>query len=366
MLGGHGHDLLGRDRATSARRPRSSSIARAERFLAEHGRDRAVRCGASTVRRARSTTPDGAEAARLGPVVRGHRRDGPADGRALQRRPGRARLPRHEAAPRLAQLGTSCPDHFLRTKVRPLLLDLPPGRAVRRARRPPARAARRSTAPTTARTTTRTPTDDSPPIRGADPVIVLVPGRRHVELRRRPADGAGRRRVLRERDQRDARRRVGVDVPADRRRREVPRRVLGAGGAQAAAAPAAAAARGTGRVRHRGRVGHRPGDRRAPRRRRRVRRRRRPRRRAAPRRSRPRSASERALAVDARRQSTRRRSHARSPTAALRFGGVDLVVNNAGFAHSQRPRRHDGRRLGPAARRARARLVPREPRRGAA
>ena len=30
-----------------------------------------------------------------------------------------------ESAPRLAALGTSCPDHFLRTKVRPLLLDLP-------------------------------------------------------------------------------------------------------------------------------------------------------------------------------------------------------------------------------------------------
>src|SRR5262245_59329795 len=28
--------------------------------------------------------------------------------------------------PRLAALGTSCPDHFLRTKVRPLVLDLPP------------------------------------------------------------------------------------------------------------------------------------------------------------------------------------------------------------------------------------------------
>src|SRR6188508_3057297 len=28
--------------------------------------------------------------------------------------------------PRLAALGTSCPDHFLRTKIRPLVLDLPP------------------------------------------------------------------------------------------------------------------------------------------------------------------------------------------------------------------------------------------------
>jgi rhamnose utilization protein RhaD (predicted bifunctional aldolase and dehydrogenase) len=27
--------------------------------------------------------------------------------------------------PRLAALGTSCPDHFLRTKVRPLVVDLP-------------------------------------------------------------------------------------------------------------------------------------------------------------------------------------------------------------------------------------------------
>ena len=27
--------------------------------------------------------------------------------------------------PRLAELGTSCPDHFLRTKVKPLVLDLP-------------------------------------------------------------------------------------------------------------------------------------------------------------------------------------------------------------------------------------------------
>ncbi len=31
-----------------------------------------------------------------------------------------------EHAPRLAAAGTSCPDHFLTTKVRPLLLDLPP------------------------------------------------------------------------------------------------------------------------------------------------------------------------------------------------------------------------------------------------
>ena len=32
--------------------------------------------------------------------------------------------------PRLAELGTSCPDHFLRTKVKPLVLDLPAGASV--------------------------------------------------------------------------------------------------------------------------------------------------------------------------------------------------------------------------------------------
>ena len=29
---------------------------------------------------------------------------------------------------RLAALGTSCPDHFLRTKIRPLVVDFDPGR----------------------------------------------------------------------------------------------------------------------------------------------------------------------------------------------------------------------------------------------
>jgi rhamnulose-1-phosphate aldolase/alcohol dehydrogenase len=75
----------------------------------------------------------------------------------------------------LAALGTSCPDHFLRTKVRPLVLDLP------------------ATAPlddVTARLRelhatyredyrayyARHATPESPPMRGADPAIVLVPG----------------------------------------------------------------------------------------------------------------------------------------------------------------------------------------------
>ena len=77
--------------------------------------------------------------------------------------------------PRLAALGTSCPDHFLRTKVRPMVLDLPPSapledtvarlRELHVAYREDYRAYYQ-----------RHATPDSPPMRGADPAIVLVPG----------------------------------------------------------------------------------------------------------------------------------------------------------------------------------------------
>jgi len=77
--------------------------------------------------------------------------------------------------PALAALGTSCPDHFLRTKIRPLLLDLPPSApldaAVDRLRE--LHAAYRADYQAYYQ---RHATPDSPPMRGADPAIVLVPG----------------------------------------------------------------------------------------------------------------------------------------------------------------------------------------------
>jgi rhamnulose-1-phosphate aldolase/alcohol dehydrogenase len=75
----------------------------------------------------------------------------------------------------LAALGTSCPDHFLRTKVRPLVLDLPADAPVETcvARLAELHAAYR--ADYTAYYD-RHATADSPPMRGADPAIVLVPG----------------------------------------------------------------------------------------------------------------------------------------------------------------------------------------------
>ncbi len=80
-----------------------------------------------------------------------------------------------EKAPALAALGTSCPDHFLRTKVKPLILDLPATASADEqiARLHELHAEYRADyqAYYDAHATA-----DSPAIRGADPLIVLVPG----------------------------------------------------------------------------------------------------------------------------------------------------------------------------------------------
>ncbi len=75
----------------------------------------------------------------------------------------------------LAALGTSCPDHFLRTKIRPMVLDLPPSASIADIinRMRELHAAYREQY---AAYYQRHATPDSPPMRGADPAIVLVPG----------------------------------------------------------------------------------------------------------------------------------------------------------------------------------------------
>jgi rhamnulose-1-phosphate aldolase/alcohol dehydrogenase len=81
----------------------------------------------------------------------------------------------HSEHPRLAALGTSCPDHFLRTKVKPLVLDLPPTASVEDS------VARLQELAVSYREDYQAYYDrhaapDSPAIRGKDPLIVLVPG----------------------------------------------------------------------------------------------------------------------------------------------------------------------------------------------
>ncbi|MDX2283792.1 MAG: bifunctional aldolase/short-chain dehydrogenase [Bacteroidia bacterium] len=79
---------------------------------------------------------------------------------------------------RLAPMGTSCPDHFLRTKISPLVLDLPPQadlsdhRALRPQLEPAFEAYRRHYA--AYYEACRRP--DSPPMRDPNPVVILWPG----------------------------------------------------------------------------------------------------------------------------------------------------------------------------------------------
>ncbi|HYP45456.1 MAG TPA: bifunctional aldolase/short-chain dehydrogenase [Propionibacteriaceae bacterium] len=77
--------------------------------------------------------------------------------------------------PRLAELGTSCPDHFLRTKIKPLVMDLPTSASVEEC------IARVSELHEAYRSDYQAYYDrhadaDSPAIRGADPLVILVPG----------------------------------------------------------------------------------------------------------------------------------------------------------------------------------------------
>jgi rhamnulose-1-phosphate aldolase/alcohol dehydrogenase len=83
-------------------------------------------------------------------------------------------LAREKLAP-LAELGTSCPDHFLRTKVKPLVVDLPSSASVAEIveRLGSLHAAYRDGY---AAYYQRHAKPDSPAMRGADPAIVLVPG----------------------------------------------------------------------------------------------------------------------------------------------------------------------------------------------
>jgi rhamnulose-1-phosphate aldolase/alcohol dehydrogenase len=80
--------------------------------------------------------------------------------------------------PRLAALGTSCPDHFLRTKVKPLVLDLPATATVEESitRLRELHTAYRQDYQAYYDRNSQQLGGEWPAIRGADPLIVLVPG----------------------------------------------------------------------------------------------------------------------------------------------------------------------------------------------
>lgn len=173
ILGGHGITAWG---ATSAECEARSLdiIGTAEQFLAEHGRPDPF---GRTLEGFAPLGPEGrrARAAELAPVIRGlASTDAPQVGHFTDSDVVLDFLARAEH-PRLAALGTSCPDHFLRTKVRPLVVDLPAATPVEdvvtRLRELHAEYRTEYAA-----YYERNAVESSPAMRGADPAIVLVPG----------------------------------------------------------------------------------------------------------------------------------------------------------------------------------------------
>lgn len=76
---------------------------------------------------------------------------------------------------KLAQLGTSCPDHFLRTKVKPMVLDTAPDADLEKVKKRLTELHQKYRAEYAAYYK-KYAKKDSPAMRGADPAIVLVPG----------------------------------------------------------------------------------------------------------------------------------------------------------------------------------------------
>ncbi|BEL08023.1 bifunctional rhamnulose-1-phosphate aldolase/short-chain dehydrogenase [Actinoplanes sichuanensis] len=171
ILGGHGITAWG---ATSDECEANSNeiINTAAAYIAEHGRSEPF--GARTVA-ALEETARHERAAALFPVVRGlASTDRPQVGHyndsdvVLE-------FAGSERVGELGALGTSCPDHFLRTKVKPLVLDTAPDAPLDEviARLKELHEAYRADYRGYYE---RHATADSPAIRGADPAIVLVPG----------------------------------------------------------------------------------------------------------------------------------------------------------------------------------------------
>ncbi|MFF5990961.1 bifunctional aldolase/short-chain dehydrogenase [Prauserella flavalba] len=173
VLGGHGITAWG-DTSEQCQAHSLEIIRTAEAYLAEHG-DPEPFGKALPGYEPLPEEERRARAALLFPVLRGlASTDSPQLGHFTDS-PEVLEFLAREKHPALAALGTSCPDHFLRTKVAPLVVDLPGGAPIDDVidRVKELHAAYREDYAAYYR---RHATPDSPPMRGADPAIVLVPG----------------------------------------------------------------------------------------------------------------------------------------------------------------------------------------------
>jgi rhamnulose-1-phosphate aldolase/alcohol dehydrogenase len=173
ILGGHGITAWGR---TSAEAQKNSLwiIATAEKYIAAKGKKNPF--GREVAKnKALPPAERRAKAAALAATIRGiASHDKPMVGHFTDA-PEVLEFLASANAPKLAALGTSCPDHFLRTKVKPMLVDLPADAPVKKIKERLAKLHEAYRKDYTAYYEKHA-TKGSPAIRGADPLIVLVPG----------------------------------------------------------------------------------------------------------------------------------------------------------------------------------------------
>ncbi|OYO10841.1 bifunctional rhamnulose-1-phosphate aldolase/short-chain dehydrogenase [Enemella evansiae] len=173
ILGGHGITAWG-DTSEEAEANSLMIIETAQRYIDEHGTDEpfgAPRSGFEALSAEQRRT----RAAALAPLLRGIASTDRRMVGDFNDAPEVLEFLAGDQLDRLAELGTSCPDHFLRTKVKPLVLDLPVDaeldqvttrlRELHEAYREDYRGYYE-----------RYATADSPAMRGADPAIILIPG----------------------------------------------------------------------------------------------------------------------------------------------------------------------------------------------
>ena len=173
ILGGHGITAWG-ETSEEAEANSLEIIRAAEEYIARNGRPQPF---GPALRGFGPLADDErrAKAAALAPTLRGLvSTDNPQVGHFTDTDPVLEFLSAAEH-PQLAALGTSCPDHFLRTKVKPMVLDLPADASVDDciARLKELHSAYRKDYTAYYE---RHATPDSPAMRGADPAIVLIPG----------------------------------------------------------------------------------------------------------------------------------------------------------------------------------------------
>ncbi|MCY1137609.1 bifunctional aldolase/short-chain dehydrogenase [Actinoplanes sp. Pm04-4] len=171
ILGGHGITAWG---ATSEECSRNSLeiIQKAAQYLAEHGRENPF---GAKIHETLPAEEQKSRAAALFPVLRGLASTDRTQVGHFTGSDVVLDFVNSERLGELAEKGTSCPDHFLRTKVKPMVLDTAPdapldevvarAKELHEAYRDDYRGYY-----------DRHATADSPAIRGADPAIVLVPG----------------------------------------------------------------------------------------------------------------------------------------------------------------------------------------------